>query len=144
MPAQLGSADHWAGLPASEGWEHDGGVPAPTSPIRQLRIWLNQELGLSGSSRSQLVPGAAVVFVLIVTMNTRMSRQQLEVVAANLCELANEIARHRQGAGLSQVEREMLRDGIVMNGDDLQAAVALAVERCVLRVEGQPVQSVSA
>ena len=96
-----------------------------------------------------MVPGVALAFVLIAAMTMRMSKQQLEVVAANLCELAHEIARHRQGDGphwimLSHVEREMLRHGIAINGDDLQAAVALAVERCVLRVEGQPVHSIGA
>lgn len=96
-----------------------------------------------------MIPGVAVAFVLIGPMTMGMSKQQLEVVAANLCELANEIARHRQGGGphwimLSHVEREMLRHGIAINGDDLQAAVALAAERCVLRVEGQPVHSISA
>ena len=94
-----------------------------------------------------MVPGVAPAFVLITAMH--MSKQQLEVVAASLCELANEIARHRQGAGphwimLSDIECEMLRHGIAINGDDLQAAVTLAVERCVLRVEGQPVHSISA
>ena len=96
-----------------------------------------------------MVPGVALAFVLIAAMTTLMSKQQLEVVAANLCELANEIARHRQGAGphciaLSHVEREMLRHGIAINGDDLQAAVALAVKRCVLKIEGQPVHSICA
>lgn len=96
-----------------------------------------------------MITGVALPVVLILVMTVRMSKQHLEVVATNLCKLANEISRHRQGGGphwiaLSHVEREMLRHGIAINSDDLQAAVALAVERCVLRVEGQPVHSISA
>ena len=81
-------------------------------------------------------------------MIRRMSRQQLEVVAANLCELANEIARHRRGGGphwvmLSHIEHEMLRYGIEIHGDDLQAAVSIAAELCVLKTAGEPVHSIS-
>ena len=82
-------------------------------------------------------------------MTKPMSRRQLEVIAAHLCELANEIAHHRQGGGphwtmLAHVEREMLRVGIEIHRDDLRAAVLIAVERCVLKTEGEPIHSISA
>jgi len=71
----------------------------------------------SAASGRGMITGAALAFVLIAAMTMRTSKRNLEVVAANLCELANEIARHRRGGGphwivLSHFEREMCRHGI--------------------------------
>jgi hypothetical protein len=76
------------------------------------------------------------------------TRRQIEAIADQLCALVDELTRHRGGSGphwigVDTIEHSMRRHGVAVHHDDLQAAVAIAVKRCVLKTEGNPPHSVS-
>lgn len=69
-------------------------------------------------------------------------------LADHLCALIIGLTSHRQGSGphwimVETIGRELRRHGFKFSDADLQAAIAIAAERCVLKVEGDPVHSVS-
>lgn len=72
-----------------------------------------------------------------------------DAIADHLCDLVRELTSHRQGRGphwiaVSTIEREMRRRGLDLAHDDLQAAISIAVERCVLKTAGEPPHSIAA
>jgi hypothetical protein len=71
-----------------------------------------------------------------------------DAIAEHLCALVRELTRHRQGRGphwvmVETVAREMRRHGLDLAHDDLQAAIALCVERHVMKTAGDPVHSIA-
>lgn len=69
-------------------------------------------------------------------------------LADHLCDLIAGLTSHRQGRGphwisVSDLERELRRHGISVTHDDLQSAIALCVERHVMKAEGSPTHSVA-
>lgn len=70
------------------------------------------------------------------------------ILADNLCDLVRELTRPRQGGGphwlaVSDLHAAMRRHGLDLADDDLQAAIAICVERCVLKTAGDPPHSVA-
>jgi hypothetical protein len=71
-----------------------------------------------------------------------------DAIASHLCDLVRGLTSHRQGSGphwiaVSTIERELRRHGLDLAHDDLQAAIAICVERRTLKAEGDPVHSIS-
>lgn len=71
-----------------------------------------------------------------------------DAIADHLCDLIAGLTAHRQGSGphwiaVSTIERELRRHGLDLAQDDLHAAVAIAVSRCVLKTAGEPVHSIA-
>jgi hypothetical protein len=78
----------------------------------------------------------------------RLTRRQLDALADRVCELVHALTSHRGGTGphwimIHDIETALRKHGLDIDHDDLQAAVAIAVERCVLKTEGEPPHSVS-
>lgn len=76
------------------------------------------------------------------------TRRELEAVAGHLCDLARGLTSHRGGTGphwimVSTVHDALGRHGIALDDADLQAAIAIAVERHVMKAEGKPVHSIT-
>jgi hypothetical protein len=71
-----------------------------------------------------------------------------DAIADHLCEIVAGLTAHRQGRGphwvmVETVAREMRRHGLDLAHDDLQAAIALCVERHVLKTAGTPPHSIA-
>lgn len=71
-----------------------------------------------------------------------------DALADHLCDLVRELTRHRQGGGphwvmVETVARELRRHGIGIDDADLQAAIAVCVERHTMKAEGDPVHSIA-
>jgi hypothetical protein len=71
-----------------------------------------------------------------------------DAIADHLCELITGLTKHRQGRGphwiaVSDLEQELRRHGLDLAQDDLQAAIALCVERHVMKAEGKPAHSIA-
>ncbi|MGE0758873.1 MAG: hypothetical protein AB7O38_17760 [Pirellulaceae bacterium] len=76
------------------------------------------------------------------------TRVQLEGIAALLYDLAVELTRHRRGSGpywimIADLYEALDRCGLDLAHDDFDAAIVIAVERCVLKTVGTPVHSIS-
>lgn len=81
-------------------------------------------------------------------MSSRLSAKQLSVLADQVCELAHALTSHRAGGGphwimVGHMMAALAAHGVNVTLEDMDAAIALAVERCVLKTEGQPVHSIS-
>jgi hypothetical protein len=71
-----------------------------------------------------------------------------DVLAETLCDLARELTSHRRGGGphwiaVSDIEDAMRRHGLDIDHDDLQAAIAICVERHTMKAEGRPFHSIA-
>lgn len=70
------------------------------------------------------------------------------ILADHLCDLVRELTRHRQGSGphwlaVSDLHAAMRRHGLDLALDDLQAAIAVCVDRGTMKGEGEPPHSIS-
>lgn len=99
-----------------------------------------------GDRRSVLrFPPAAEVAILAPVP---LTRRQIATLADRLPAVVAALTGHRSGRGAQWVAvdtllRDLRRHGVAVTADDLQAAVAIAVERRVLAVEGDPPHSVA-
>jgi hypothetical protein len=71
-----------------------------------------------------------------------------DAIADHLCELIAGLTSARRGRGphwiaVSTVARELRKADIVVDDADLQAAIALCVERHVMKAEGRPAHSIA-
>lgn len=69
-------------------------------------------------------------------------------LADHLCDLVRSLTANRRGSGphwvaVSTVWRELQRAKVKVLPADLQAAIAICVERRTLKAEGEPVHSIS-
>jgi hypothetical protein len=77
-----------------------------------------------------------------------LSRRQLAALVDHVCELANALTSRRSGIGpqwiaVSTIADKLAEHGVEVDEADLDAIIAIAVERCTLKVEGNPPHSVS-
>jgi hypothetical protein len=71
-----------------------------------------------------------------------------DAIADHLCDLVRGLTAHRGGSGphwvmVETLACELRRHGLDLAHDDLQAAIALCVERRTLKAEGDPAHSIS-
>ena len=77
-----------------------------------------------------------------------LARRQLDAIADHLCDLVRELTSHRRGTGphwimVADLHDALVRHGLDLDDDDLQAAIAICVGRHVMKAEGTPVHSIS-
>lgn len=70
------------------------------------------------------------------------------ILADSLCDLMRELTAHRRGTGphwlmVSTLARELRRNGVDLDENDLQAAITICVDRRTLKAEGRPPHSIS-
>lgn len=71
-----------------------------------------------------------------------------DAIADHLCDIVLALSGHRRGSGphwvmVADIARELRRHKLDLDENDLQAAIAICVERRTLKAEGRPVHSVN-
>ncbi len=77
-----------------------------------------------------------------------MLPHQLEAIADHICDLVRALSENQPRSvprriALHDIHAAMRRQGLKVTVDDLRAAVAIAVDRGMLKAAGKPVHSVS-
>lgn len=73
----------------------------------------------------------------------RRKGESVEALALRVCEAVVELTRHRTGRGQQWVMLDSVQKRLGLSDDDLQAAVAFAVEHDTLMAQGHPVHSIA-
>lgn len=71
-----------------------------------------------------------------------------DAIADHLCEIVAGLTSHRQGSGphwimVADLQDALRRHGLDLGGNDLQAAIAICVERHTMKAEGRPAHSIA-